>query len=32
MVTGSLGAWSIYGIPAALAVLVCAIGYFKSRP
>ena len=32
MVTGRLGAWSIYGIPAALAVLVCAIGYFKSRP
>ncbi len=31
VITGAAGAWSVYGIPAALAVLVCVVGYFKSR-
>lgn len=31
VITDCLGAWAMYGIPAVLAILVCAIGYCKSQ-
>ncbi len=31
MITGGLGMWSTYALPAVLAVLVCGIGYMKSH-
>jgi YjbE family integral membrane protein len=31
VITTSLGAWVTYGIPAILAIVVCVIGYLKSR-
>lgn len=31
VIVGGFGSWSLYGIPAVLAVLVCVAGYWKSR-
>ena len=31
VIVGGFGRWSLYGIPAVLAVLVCVAGYWKSR-
>jgi YjbE family integral membrane protein len=31
VIAANLGAWSAYGIPAVLAILVCVMGYIKSR-